>query len=226
MSDQHKVVDDDSVFTIDPISRSIFGGPDDPILVQYDHNSERYTFQIQRIIEGHDMSACNLVEVHYDNYNTGGTKKNSDIYIVDDLQISGDDDDTVTFSWLIKDTATQIVGLLDFSICFQCIADDGSKEYAWHTGTYQSVNVIKTTHNTETIAENNTDLVSTVIGYMNTVSGLVEQVETELNSIPTKLSDLQNDLVFDGIIVKDSSTESIYILRVTNEKLTLTGSPT
>lgn len=64
MSHTHSVKDSDAVFTIDPISREITTETDNISLMQYDHNSEIFTFQIPKIVEGHDMSLCNGILCH------------------------------------------------------------------------------------------------------------------------------------------------------------------
>ena len=67
MSHIHSVYDGDTHFKIDPVTRQIENTSGKVILMQNDHNSERFTFEIPRTIDGHDMSQCNAVEVHYIN---------------------------------------------------------------------------------------------------------------------------------------------------------------
>ena len=66
MSHIHNVTDGDNKFIVDGISRAIKNASASKTTVmQFDHNSEVFTFEIPRYIEGHDMTACNRVEVHY-----------------------------------------------------------------------------------------------------------------------------------------------------------------
>lgn len=134
MGHTHVVTDTDARFVIDIASRKIkkATGNDKLALMQYDHNSERYTFEMPRHIEGHDMSACNLVGVHYLNIEQTTKKEHSGLYEVDDLKVSEEDESKVVFSWLIKRGATQHHGKLHFLVSFACTAD-GLIEYAWHT---------------------------------------------------------------------------------------------
>ena len=68
MGHKHSVYDSDAHFSINPITKVIKNeSSKKTTLVQGDHNSERFSFDIPRHIEGHDMMQCNLVEVHYDN---------------------------------------------------------------------------------------------------------------------------------------------------------------
>ena len=117
----HSIYDTDLHFIIDPITRSITSESGKVTLMQNDHNSERFTFEIPRYIEGHDMSLTDKVEIHYNNID-GSNKRtyNSDIYEVDDLQVSQDSDNMVIFSWLISKNAHTTAGSLNFIAIFVC----------------------------------------------------------------------------------------------------------
>lgn len=139
----HSVHDADSHFRIDPISRKIINESSTKShLMQYDHNSERFTFEIPKEIEGHNVMDCNVVEIHYSNMGNDG------VYDVTDMELVGD---IAKFSWLVSANATQIVGLLSFIIRFACVADDGSVDYAWHTDVYEKIKISRTINNTDTV---------------------------------------------------------------------------
>lgn len=141
MSHLHIVHDSDAHFVIDPITRAIKNESGKVTVIQHDHNSERFTFSIQKQVDGHDMSACNRVEIHYINIDaTDKTQKATGVYEADDLKTSSDDGGKVTFSWLLSRNATQYAGSLNFLIRFACITD-GVEEYAWHTSIFQSITV-------------------------------------------------------------------------------------
>ena len=142
MGHTHVVTDTDARFVIDAASRKIKKATGDkPALMQYDHNSERYTFEMPRYIEGHDMSTCNQVGVHYLNIEQANKKEHSGLYEVDDIKIA-EDESKVVFSWLIKRGATQYHGKLHFLVSFACVAD-GLIEYAWHTDFFTETAVNK-----------------------------------------------------------------------------------
>ena len=70
MAHTHTVKDTDTLFVIDPITRAVVNAESKKtMLMQYDHNSETFTFEIPRYVEEHDMSLCNRVEIHYNNIN-------------------------------------------------------------------------------------------------------------------------------------------------------------
>ncbi len=143
MGHTHTVTDTDARFVIDVASRAInrVAGKKNG-LMQFDHNSERLTFEMPRYAEDHDMTKCNLVEVHYLNIDQSTKKEHSGLYEVTDLAIDSEDENKITFSWLITRGATQHYGKLNFMVSFACI-EDGVIEYAWHTDIFADTPVRK-----------------------------------------------------------------------------------
>lgn len=132
MEHKHVVYDGDMRFVIDPITRAVKNTSKKTTLIQYDHNSERVTFELPRLIEKHDMSLCNKVEVHFQNVDVKTKEQNPGLYEVMDLQTDPEDENKVICSWLISGNATQLVGLLNFVVRFSCI-EDGVVTYSWNT---------------------------------------------------------------------------------------------
>lgn len=157
MAHLHSVYDGDTHFKIDAFTRAITNTTDKSHVVQFDHNSERFTFELPRYIDGHDMSLCNDVAVHYINIGTGGAQ-NKDVYPVDDFAISPDDETVVICSWLISANATQLAGSLNFLIRFACVADDGTIEYAWHTDIHTGIAVKDGMNNGEAVVAEYADV--------------------------------------------------------------------
>lgn len=138
----HSVVDTDTRFIINPITRQIRNETSRKTsLMQNDHNSERFTFELPRYIENHDMSHCNKVEVHYLNSSAKDKEAfNKGLYTVTDLKVSEDDPEKVVLSWLISNNATQLVGKLSFRIHFKCVENDVIT-YAWHTAIFTEISI-------------------------------------------------------------------------------------
>lgn len=155
MAHSHVVADSDKHFKIDPLSRKITNESYKIRIVQGDHNSERFTFEIPRVIEGHDMSLCNSVQVHYLNIQpstrTTTGKSSAGLYGVEDLTISPEDENILLFSWLISGNATKYNGVLSFIIKFTCTDTDGTVEYAFNTATFSDIEVIESIDNTGAI---------------------------------------------------------------------------
>jgi hypothetical protein len=157
MAVKHGVTDTDKHFIIDPVTRTIKNQSGKLVLIQYDHNSERFSFQCPRLVDGHDMSLCNKVEIHYINAGTGSAKSTG-IYEADDLQVSTENGDNVTFSWLVSQNATRHVGKLNFVIRFACVTEEAVVEYAWNTGIYSDISISKSIYNGEEFVEDYIDV--------------------------------------------------------------------
>lgn len=144
MAHKHSVYDTDAHFSINPFTRAIKNESTSKVaVIQHDHNSERFTFEIPRLVDGHDMSVCDRVEVHYINMDsTNAENISADIYEVDDLQVSPDDRNFVICSWLLSRNATKYAGSLNFLVRFICLADDGTVAYAWHTAVFTGIVVL------------------------------------------------------------------------------------
>lgn len=155
MSHNHDIVDAGKHFVIDPALRTITTEATNLILVQGDHNSERYTFEIPQYIEGHDMSLCNRIEVHFDNISKSSNDVGEGLYIANDAAANGD---VVNFSWLISGNATRLAGTISFWLNFVCVDDDGEVTYAWGTDVFKRVTVIESNRNTEAVVHTFPDL--------------------------------------------------------------------
>lgn len=158
MPHSHPIYDSDKHFVIDPITRNITNNSSKLIIMQYDHNSERFTFEIPRVIEGHDMSLSDVVRVHFINIGSIKTNTNSGVYEVDDVEVSSDNPDIITFSWLISGAATKYNGSLNFAIRFYCLSDESEIEYSWGTNIYSEIKVSNSLDNSETIVEDYVDV--------------------------------------------------------------------
>lgn len=138
MEHLHSVFDSDTRFSINPITRQIRNDSNRKVvLIQNDHNSERFTFECDKTVEGHDMSLCNEVEVHFLNIASDKKKQKSGLYPVEDFHAEGD---KVVCSWLISNAATGLVGSLNFLLVFKCV-EDGVITYAWHTAIFTGISV-------------------------------------------------------------------------------------
>lgn len=155
---KHVVPDSDTYFLIDPYTRQIENtNYQKTVLMRGDHNSERFTFEVPRYVDGHDMSLCNRVIVHFDNVGDSIENVYSDVAYMDDLRINPDKPETVISSWLIRREATQIVGLLSFSLQYQCVEGD-EVTYEWNTDSYDDIEIRKSKNNGEAAVINYTNV--------------------------------------------------------------------
>ena len=188
MSHVNKLIDSDPHFVIDINTRNIKNmSATKTSLVQFDHNSERFSFTLPRFIEGHDMLECNSVQVHYlssANPNTIG------LYSIDDLAVCEDDSDHVCCTWLISQNVTQNAGVIQFLLRFACVAEDGTIEYAWHTNTFTGISVSAGMNNGEVIEKQYADILEQFKAQLN---GIIEDVNNlKLNGGGGGYVDLSN----------------------------------
>lgn len=162
MAHLHKIHDTDKHFVIDPITRVITNvSESDPkpkiIVIQGDHDSERFTFEMPRYIEGHDMSLCNKVRVHYSNIDQQTKEQNDGVYEPDDFQVFPEDESIVVCSWLISGNATKLIGPLHFGLCFSCL-DGDAVSYSWNTAIHKGISVSDGMDNGEAVATEYSDV--------------------------------------------------------------------
>lgn len=158
MAHAHIVSDSDNHFVIDPISRQLSSNSKKTILMKTDHNSEQFTFELPRTVEGHDMSTCNKVEVHYININSKTRQQSAGIYNVVDFGIDAEDDTKVLGTWLVSREATKYAGSLNFVLRFACVSADEVEEYSWNTAIYAGITIADGICNTETVVEDYVDI--------------------------------------------------------------------
>lgn len=160
MAHKHNVHDSDARFKIDAVTRVIKNGSSGKTtLIQSDHNSERFTFEVPRFVDGHDLSLCNRVQVHYINIDsTDKTKISKDVYDVADLKVSPESENVVTCSWLIDGKATMYAGTLHFSLKFKCVSDGGSVDYVWNTAIFSGISISTGIDNGEAIVGEYSDI--------------------------------------------------------------------
>ena len=154
MTHDNNIIDKDPFFEIDDVTRKIVNpASSDIAIVQFDHNSERFTFRLNKDVEGHDMTKCNRIEVHYKNTDAITTAETLGVYEITDLHVDPEDETKVLCTWLISQNATQKVGKLDFLLRFSCVEEDGTIKYAWNTSIFTGIMVSAGLLNSDDIAE-------------------------------------------------------------------------
>lgn len=148
MNHNHNIIDADPFFEVNTTTRQIKNAsPTKTTVIQYDHNSERFTFAVDRFVEGHDLTECSKIEVHYVNVDVPG------VYTVTDIAIDSEDPNKAVCSWLLSANATGKAGLLSFLLRFSCVDVDGNITFAWSTGIFTGITVAQGMVNTEGIVE-------------------------------------------------------------------------
>lgn len=202
----HEVTDSDTYFVIDPITREVENtARKKNVLMQYDHDSERFTFEVARYVEGHDMSLCNQVKVHYNNVDSTTGQENADVNDLIDLQVDPNNEENVICSWLISRQATQLVGILSFLVQYICTADDGTVIYEWHSDIYSDIEIRAGRNNGEAAVIEYTDILEQ---WRARLFGAGDSVIAEINS----LSEEQQ------AAIKTTGAEQIDVVNATGEE--------
>lgn len=209
MAHIHNVYDSDKHFIIDAVTMVIQNTSEKVKLSQYNHKSERFTFEIPRYIEGHDMSLCNKVQVHFNNVKSDKTVISKGVYEVDDLEVA-EDENTVIFSWLISRKATLNEGTLNFCIRFACIADDATVDYARYTDIYKGITITESLFNSEHVIVDYSDILEAWKQELEELAtsggGLTEVAWEDIKNKPFGEVKCFEDVDFDGIITGNSVT--------------------
>ena len=199
MAHVHEMRDSDLHFTIDPTTRAIKSQSSKNILIQYDHNSEIFTFEMPRYIEGHDMSLCNRVDIHY--INVGSQQQNLGIYEVQDFSVSEDDENVMVWSWTVSANATQLVGSLVFAFRFACLTEDVI-DYAWSTAAFSGISISGGIYNSESVIEEYIDILEQ---WVRKIGVSVDDVNQDVESTESEGINVIT------LILTDGRRESFYV---------------
>lgn len=157
MVHKHSVRDVGARFLIDQFTRQIKNdSANKTTIVQYDHNSERLTFEIPLYVDGHAMTLCDLIEIHYINISTDGKSQNHGTYEVKDIKAEGEN---AVFTWLISQECTQLAGSLNFFIVFKC-TENGVTVYRWGTEIYKNLAISAGMDNGEAVLTQYPDILA------------------------------------------------------------------
>jgi hypothetical protein len=211
MAHIHNIYDTDIHYKIDGVLRTISNASEvKRYLVQGDHNSERFTFELPRHIDGHDMSTCNVVQVRFLNLDKTEKNRVEDAYNVEDLQVSPDSEDVVIFSWLISGNATKYAGTLNFIIRFCCV-NDGDVEYSWNTAAHKGVSILDGMEDVKDTVEPYSDIIAEWEGRMQNIEQNYVTEERTIAGLSLSgdisVEDLQNALSVYPLIFKKGAPD-------------------
>ena len=178
MLHEHNIIDNDVHFIISDTGEiNLLSDNKDSIIYiqQFLHLSESFTFEAPRYIEGHDMSLSNIVNIHFTNIDSKTKEESKDIYPVDGLKVDEQDENKIIFTCKLKDTCTRYVGLLKFSIIFECYEDD-VVIYRWPTDIFSKIMIRRTNYNSGSIVIEHSDIISEI-------QNDIKNIKSELNIV-------------------------------------------
>lgn len=195
MAHTHDVYDMENHFEINGSSRFIKETSETKlVVVQGDHKSEVLTFKMPRYIDGHDMTLCNKIRIHYINLDTKTNNKSADVYEVTDLTLCKECEDVLTFTWTIEAPATKYSGTLSFLVKFECTEGENVL-YQWNTAKYVSVNVLAGIDNSEEFVEK--------------YSNVLEEWYNELTRGADSIEELNQQALSEIELAKEDAKEDI-----------------
>lgn len=191
----HEVADSGPYFIIDPVTRAITNPTGRPLtLMQRDHNSTVYTFQLPRYIDGHDMLLCNRVKCHFNNIENGEDEsliEHPDVIELTDLRVNPDDKETAICSWVVTRQATWYAGALGFFLQYLCVDNAGNETYEWHTDKFTDILVKKTEHSDEAAVLEYTAVFEQ---WRERIFGAGDSVKNELKALTEqKIADIESE---------------------------------
>ena len=190
MAHLHEVKDSDTHFIINPVTMAISNAQNEKNkLQQGDHNSEIFTFQIPKEVEGHDMSLCDVVRVHYINTSTSKADISKDIHKVVDMEVAEDDAETLVFTWLIHGNATKYNGSLAFRILFACTDENDNYTYKKWTEIYKGISIGEGFENEETVLEAQADILKQEFDELEKqMEELTKELENDFSQLSEEIS--------------------------------------
>lgn len=175
--------------------------PSDIVLlgVESDDDVNKIPFQMPKEYCGFDLSTFQA-RINYMNANGDG-----DVYIVEDLDVDGDDPSIMTFTWLVGRNACKYKGLTRFIVCLMKFDETNTVVQEFNTTVYQ-LPVLEGLETVGAVEQQNADIIEYLINLMHEEghidpSDYYTKAETDA-LIPTKLPNPQkliiNDTEYDG----------------------------
>lgn len=180
MEHLHAMRDTDKHFIIDAATMVITNANEAKNkLRQGEHDSEIFTFELPKTIEGHDMSLCDHVRVHYINISSNKSDESKDVFKDTKMHVSEDDPSTLILQWKISGNATKYAGNLNFRILFACTDGNSNFTYKKWTEIYKGIIISDGFDNSEAAMEGYADIIEQ---WENELFGAGESVIESINA--------------------------------------------
>lgn len=218
MARNHTIVDDDGRFIIDGETGKITNASGAKLsLMQRNRNSERFTFEMPRTVEGHDILECDLIEIGYQNTGKGTSSSvrsiSPDKYKVEDITVDPKDENRVIFTWLLGKSAALYAGSLSFQIWFECYADD----FVWQTDIYSDVTIKPSLGVNEAIADTYPDALEELGNRMSEMEKSIgENFSETMDEMDDRVSTLETKVERVSLIVFTDDGEGNVTMSLTN----------
>ena len=138
MANHKGVKDSGEYFVINPVSRKVtVPHAHKSIATVGDHNSEQITFECPQMVDGHDISQCSRRYITWINVN--GEVGHDELQFA---QVESATAGMVYLSWTIRNSLTVAKGIIQFSVHFEDIDENGETVYRWSTATCKDCDIL------------------------------------------------------------------------------------
>lgn len=158
MANDYIVINDDLRTMQIPSSITILG-------VESDDDVNKIPFQMPKEYCGFDLSTFEA-RINYMNANGIG-----DMYIVDDLEVDGDDPSLMTFTWLVGRNACAYKGNTQFIVCLKKFDENDNVVQEFNTTVY-SLPVLQGLETTEAVIQENADIIEQILTMLQDSGGV------------------------------------------------------
>jgi hypothetical protein len=162
--------------------------------VESDDDVNKIPFQMPKEYCGFDLSTFEA-RINYMNANGEG-----DIYIIDDLEIDGDDPSLMNFTWLVGRNACAYKGNTQFIVCLK-LFDANSVVIKEFNTTVYSLPVLQGLETTEAVVQQNADIIEEILQMIENAGSIDLSnyyTKTQVDAlIPTRLPN-PNKLTING----------------------------
>lgn len=192
MANETIVIDDNLRTMTIPSSITLLG-------VESDDDVNKIPFQMPKEYCGFDLSTFEA-RINYMNPNGDG-----DIYIVQDLEVDGDDPSLMDFTWLVGRNACAYKGNTQFIVCLKKFDSNQNVIQEFNTTVY-SLPVLQGLETTDAVVQQNADIIEYILQQIEEAGSLdfsnyYTKAETEA-LLPTELPNPQpitiNGVSYDG----------------------------
>lgn len=102
-----------------------------------DHNSEQITFECPQMVDGHDVSQCARRYVSW--VNVEGKIGHDELQVA---EVEQGTEGMIYLSWTIRNALTVAKGIVQFSIHFEDVDENGITLYRWSTATCKDCEIL------------------------------------------------------------------------------------
>lgn len=210
--DEHITIDSNRAITVPEVLRKI--------AVQYDHNMCTLTFDCPRYWDGRDLSEFSF----YINYLRPNRTPGSSI--AENLTVDSSDDSVLHFDWVIEKHITMYNGTLSFLVCAKKTDAEGNEENHWNSELNQQLTISAGLEFGEVVEALYPDVIEQMLKRMDEINTSISESDARVTAAVEDYFTANpiTSVVFDSLLMKDSSTGKTYKLVVTDEKLTITES--